>query len=230
MVSPAKAHSLSISVTILKRATCRAATVKKKTMKFRFDRRRRCLVLLSLMFAALLSGSGYANASEYGCKVLLCLASPASNGGATGVAECVPPITQLYHDLSRGHPFPSCDLADGNDGSAYANQVYDPYDPCPDPLKPATTGHYVVQGQRKLVKSSAWPSGSSSYLLSERPMKSGTSGMRACVGASVGSYMSGSYNNQDTVNVFDRVQWQKAQNPRAIDVYINNTFLQRVRW
>ncbi|MBD4010312.1 hypothetical protein GUH95_08210, partial [Xanthomonas citri pv. citri] len=80
--------------------------------------------------------------SEYGCKVLLCLANPASNGGPKGVSECVPPIDQLYHDLSKGRPFPTCDLADGNDGSSYARQVYDPYDPCPAPLQPAARGSY----------------------------------------------------------------------------------------
>jgi hypothetical protein len=52
-----------------------------------------------------------AKASEYGCTVLLCLANPASNGGPKGVAECVPPIEQLYTDLAKGRPFPPCDLS-----------------------------------------------------------------------------------------------------------------------
>ncbi|MFM0515185.1 hypothetical protein [Paraburkholderia sp. RL17-373-BIF-A] len=165
-------------------------------------------------------------------KVLLCLANPASNGGPKGVSECVPPITQLYDDLDHGRPFPSCDLADGNDGSAHANPVSDPYDPCPDPLKPAATGLYVVEGQKKPGKSPVWSAGGSGYVLAGTPQASGTSGMRACVGSPVGSYTIGSYMNDDlqTVNVFDRIQWQKAQNPRAIDVYIDNTFQQRVRW
>ena len=42
-----------------------------------------------------------ARASEYGRKVLLCRASPASNGGPKGVPDCVPPIDQVYHELSR---------------------------------------------------------------------------------------------------------------------------------
>ncbi|MCC8532593.1 hypothetical protein LN457_07175 [Xanthomonas phaseoli] len=179
-----------------------------------------------------------AHASEYGCKVLLCLANPASNGGPKGVSECVPPIDQLYHDLSKGRPFPTCDLADGNDGSSYARQVYDPYDPCPAPLQPAARGSYVVQGQKKTGGNKpGWWGGDGSYTLSGQPQVSESqsdydhsSGARACVGKSVGSYTVGSYDSSDTVDVFDKVVWQPAQNPRAIDVFIDNTWQQRVRW
>ncbi len=178
-----------------------------------------------------------AHASEYGCKVLLCLANPASNGGPKGVTECQPPINQLYHDLSKGRPFPTCDQADGNDGSSYARQVYDPYDPCPAPLQPAALGSYVVQGQRKTSGGNAgmW-GGDGLYTLAGQPLVSGSqdsgysTGARACVGNSVGAYTVGSYDDSYTVNVFDKVVWQPAQNPQAIDVFIDNTWQQRVRW
>ncbi|AET95630.1 hypothetical protein [Caballeronia zhejiangensis] len=186
----------------------------------------------------IISASLSAHASDYGCKVLLCLANPASNGGPKGVGECVPPIDQLYHDLGRGRPFPTCDRADGNDGSSYAHQVSDPYDPCPATLRPAEHGAYVVQGQRRSGGNKpGWWGGDGSYTLSEPPQVSEspsnysyTSGARACVGQSIGSYTAGSYEESYTVNVFDKVVWQPAQNPRAIDVFIDNTRQQRVRW
>ena len=103
------------------------------------------LVSLSLITACFVGGT--AHASEYGCKVLLCLANPKSNGGPMGVTECQPPISQLYHDLAHGDPFPKCDLADGNDSSQnYASQVSNYYDPCPTGTKPAPAGQGVVEG------------------------------------------------------------------------------------
>lgn len=192
-----------------------------------------------LIVALFLGGSAVsAHASEYGCKVLLCLANSASNGGPRGVSECAPPIDQLYHDLSKGRPFPTCDLADGNDGSSYARQVYDPYDPCPTPLQPAARGAYVVQGQKETGGNKpGWWGGDGAYTLTGQPQVSESqgdysysSGARACVGKSVGSYTVGSYDSSYTVNVFDKVVWQPAQNPRAIDVFIDNTWQQRVRW
>ncbi|WP_244196252.1 hypothetical protein [Paraburkholderia susongensis] len=88
-----------------------------------------------------------------------------------------------------------------------------------------------MQGVKK-TGSNRYSFGSSAYTLSGTPQQSGELGMRACVGTAIGSYTVGSYANDDqySVTVFDAVQWQKAQNPRAIDVYIDNTFQQRVRY
>lgn len=107
----------------------------------------------TLLVASLVLGAAAsAQASEYGCKVLLCLSNPASNGGPKGVAECVPPINQLYRDLRKGRAFPRCDLADGNNGANYARVVFDPYDPCPSSLQPAMPGTHVIQGKRIVSK------------------------------------------------------------------------------
>ena len=57
--------------------------------------------------------STLSSAAVDGCKVLLCLAAPSWNS----IAECVPTIRQLQHDLARGRPFPSCSMA-GNGNSA----------------------------------------------------------------------------------------------------------------
>ena len=57
-----------------------------------------------------------------------------------------------------------------------------------------------------------------------------TAGQRACVGRFVGRYQMGSADDGTTVNVYDRVVWQKAQSPRAIDLYLDNVWQQRVHW
>lgn len=41
-----------------------------------------------------------------GCLVLLCLAAPSWRA----IAECVPPVRQLFRDLARGKPFPICPM------------------------------------------------------------------------------------------------------------------------
>ena len=46
-----------------------------------------------------------AYASDWGCQVVLCLATP---GSPTKYAECVRPITKLWHALAIGGSFPTC--------------------------------------------------------------------------------------------------------------------------
>ncbi|KQN90823.1 hypothetical protein ASE90_16615 [Sphingomonas sp. Leaf67] len=46
-----------------------------------------------------------ANASAWGCQVILCLATP---GSPTKYAACVPPITKLWNALALGRGFPTC--------------------------------------------------------------------------------------------------------------------------
>ena len=92
------------------------------------------------LFAAL---SSPAAASDYGCKVLLCLANPA---GPKAVAQCVPPITQLWKDLAKFKPFPTCDLASTPNGNAYAKQVNAYYDVCPSGTAALPSGVTAVQG------------------------------------------------------------------------------------
>lgn len=49
-----------------------------------------------------------------GCLVLLCLAAPSWSS----IAQCVPPVQQLFRDLARGRPFPSCAMAGGGNSAA----------------------------------------------------------------------------------------------------------------
>lgn len=197
-------------------------------------------MMKKLLLGAVLAIAGTAaQASEYGCKVLLCLANPASNGGPRGVSECVPPINQLYHDLSRGRPFPTCDLADGNNGRSYARQVYDPYDPCPQGTQPATTGVFVVQGTRSTGPANVFYGASSGNFsvvgqpaMSQQQVgeRSNDYGPRACIGTQIGQYHYGGWDDGYDVLVFDRVTWQRPQSPAAIDVWVDGQFQQRVRY
>jgi hypothetical protein len=177
-----------------------------------------------------------AQASDYGCKVLLCLSNPLSNGGPKGIAECVAPINQLFRDLEKGHVFPSCDLADGNNGNNYAKLTSDPYDRCPDGTQPAEQNSWIAKGAKTNNPSFSMQS----YNVLAQPKQSQPMSMestvigaaRACVGGYLGSYtaqQSGDESPYD-VNVYQNVTWQSYQSPRAIDVYINNSFFQRIHW
>lgn len=42
-----------------------------------------------------------------GCLVLLCLAAPSWRA----IPQCVPPVQQLFRDLARGKPFPTCSMS-----------------------------------------------------------------------------------------------------------------------
>lgn len=190
-----------------------------------------------LLFISIMALSSSVFASEYGCKVLLCLSDPR---GPTTESECVPPIHQLYRDLEKGRPFPTCDMSDGNDGSQnYAKEVYDPYDPCPEGMKPAAPGSIVAEGRRKtaeeIKKDNRWTP-SSAFVVSSTIKTSGGNkqmldpGERACVSNSVGSYTVYENERSYTVNVFDAITWQKPQKPHAIDVYINGKLHKRVRY
>lgn len=189
------------------------------------------------------------HASDYGCKVLLCLSNPASNGGARGVPECVPPINQLYDDLKHGRGFPTCDMADGNDGTSWAQFVNDPYDPCPAPLVPAKQGDLVLQDTPGQISYSGAYNvvNGGNVMSSQLPGIAQTSepsyqanAPRACVGKLTGicnyCLVTMQKDNatppqqvQTSVNIYDKVVWQQWQKPGAVDVYLDRQFNQRVR-
>lgn len=190
----------------------------------------------ALFFGALLSVFGsIAHASDYGCKVLLCLANP---NGPKAVSECNPPIDQLYDDLSHGRPFPSCDTS----GSSHAQQGFSYYDPCPDGTTALSSGTYAVQGTS--TPKSPYAYSANAYLgigtgdgLSPSGWSDGYSGLsqKVCVGKLVGQTMvtigSGDDSQYVQAGVYDTVRLLDAQgSPRIIDVFINNQLYRRVRW
>ena len=185
-------------------------------------------MLPRLILAALLPiFFGAANASDYGCRVLLCLANPA---GPTSVAMCVPPITQLWRDLARipPNPFPSCDEA--RPATAVQNETW--YDPCPEQTTALTEGAYGVgQGDPNAAflgigdGDTLRPGSESAPIL----------GRKVCVGRLVGqAAVQIGYGADATsvlASVYDRVALlDPATSPRVIDVYLNNALYRRVRW
>ncbi len=183
--------------------------------------------------------AGCVNASEYGCKVLMCLSNPSSNGGPKGVSECVPPINQLYDDLAHGRGFPTCGLADGNTGSSYARPVLNYFDPCPAGTIAAAPGKTVITGKVRTViqGGKTYPSYElmSDAVVSEAKNTNDNENLppspQACVGNLIGNYTDGNADSGYTqYHVYDKVIWQPPQSPRAIDVYIDNKISQRVRW
>ena len=93
--------------------------------------------IIALAVAAAVSATRPAGASEWGCKVLLCLASP---GSPTQYSECVPQIEKLWRHLAKGRDFPSCDFAGTSD--VQVAQGYERYYPCRE-------GYVFVRGDRR---------------------------------------------------------------------------------
>lgn len=173
-----------------------------------------------------------ASASDYGCKVLLCLSNPA---GPRAVSECVPPINQLFRDLARGRDFPSCDLASAPDvrgGRSWAQQGVSYYDPCPEGTTALAGGTYAIQrGTATLYTGIGEGDGlrpSSGESFSPMPGK-------VCVGNRVGdasvSMGSGESLSAVAAEVYERAVTLDAQDsPRTIDVFVDSTLYRRVRW
>jgi len=194
------------------------------------------LALLTIQFhraAALtvvsLLASMPASASDYGCRVLMCLSNPA---GPTAVAMCIPPITQLWRDLARlpPQPFPTCDEA--RPAIAVQNETW--YDPCPAGTTALDDGIYAVQ--------QGAPDPAPAYLgigegdnLRPGDENGPVLGSKVCVGRAVGqvTVQVGFGENSFFVmaNVYDRMAiLDPATSPRVIDVFLNNALYRRVRW
>ncbi len=188
-----------------------------------------------LMIASLMWGAGAANASDHGCKVLLCLANP---NGPRAVSECRPPIDKLFRDLARGRPFPTCDLASapGQKGSrSWAEQTMNWYDPCPAGTTALAPGSYAIQAgtltTRPGVNTSIYVGVGEGAYQDEQYLQ------KTCVGTRVGTTSVYVNNGQDegmtmqSAAIYDRVvQLENARSPQAIDVYVDSQLYRRVRW
>lgn len=185
---------------------------------------------LSMLIGVVMATSMPAHADDYGCTVLLCLANPA---GPMAVAECVPPIKKLYRDLARGRAFPTCQMASAPDspgGKSWAEHGASYYNPCPAGTTALEAGTYATRS-----------AGSSTYYLGigegDTPNGEETISLRdkICVGNRLGDVNvdAGDGDGRTTlpVGVFDQVVLISPNpQPNYIDVYVNSTFLHRVRW
>ena len=74
-------------------------------------------------FVLMISAAAYA--SEFGCKVLLCLSSP---GGARQYSECRATIDKLHRMLQEGKPFPHC--TESQSAGVDVKKGYEAWEPC----------------------------------------------------------------------------------------------------
>lgn len=119
------------------------------------------------------TASAPALASDYGCRVLLCLAAVGS-----APSECSPTLDQLWKDLAKGKGFPSCSMATASSAKpmlqdildnspemtpesrdaiqsvmaglkdSYAKQGHSYYDPCPAGTTALDKGAYAIKGAK----------------------------------------------------------------------------------
>lgn len=174
-------------------------------------------------------GTSSAEASDYGCQVLLCLANPA---GPMAVSACVPPISQLWRDLARTppRPFPTCDEA--RPAVAIRNTSW--YDPCPEGTVALEAGAYATLASDLYALSPVIGIGTGDDLaptIDSGPLSSRkvcVSGPRSQVSTWLGSVDGGS---MVMVTTYDRmVVMDPASSPRVIDVYVDGSLYRRVRW
>jgi hypothetical protein len=184
---------------------------------------------LCLLGTCFLLVSSPAQASDYGCRVLLCLANPA---GPTAVAQCVPPITQLWRDLAHvpPRPFPTCDEA----RPAYAVQNTTYYDPCPAGTMALETGGLALQQGAPLGTQPAVGIGSGDNVAPSNG-DGVFLGSKVCVGNPVGQIWvmtgEGDHSWAGYVDLYDRIAiLDPATSPNVIDVYLNDALYRRVRW
>lgn len=200
-----------------------------------------------------------AQASDYGCKVLLCLANP---DGPTALLECRPPIERLKRDLARGRGFPDCDEAK----PALAQMGSSLYDPCPDGTTALPEGRLATMTAPSLPPPAAkatatsptdaippWTPASIDAVvgtvytgqgdLSETDVGLRTDGppapgtQQVCVGRLTGVrhvWAQNEFNGameQRAIPVYDRIVLMDAvTTPRYFDVTIEGELYRRVRW
>lgn len=98
-------------------------------------------LFLPAIIGSLAMFSQDARASEWGCKVLLCLSSPEG----PKQKECKPPLEKLWKHLRDGGSMPSCD----EDKSSSLKRVFgNPYPVCPKGLT-ETTGWVAIVGGKE---------------------------------------------------------------------------------
>lgn len=185
--------------------------------------------ILLMLGAVLVASSGLARANDHGCTVLLCLANPA---GPMAVSECVPPIRKLYRDLARGKAFPTCAMASAPGtpaGKSWAQHGVSYYDQCPTGTIALEAGAYAMAAG--VNNSYHVGIGEGEYRENDDPT---TLPSKVCVGKRIGDAtleVSGADGWASTAGVFEHiVVLSPAPQRNHIDVYVDSTFLHRVRW
>jgi hypothetical protein len=71
---------------------------------------------LGLLIAAVLALVPATAKAVDGCLVLLCLAAPSWRA----IPQCVPPVQQVFKDLAKGKPFPTCSMSGAGNSANHA--------------------------------------------------------------------------------------------------------------
>ncbi|MGB0126802.1 MAG: hypothetical protein WBP72_04120, partial [Rhodocyclaceae bacterium] len=199
---------------------------------------------------ALAASTGAAQADNWGCEVMLCLSNPA---GPRAVPECKGPIDRLEDHLRHGGSFPTCQLSNGA-GSAsagtYARQNFTYYDPCPAGTSALAAGARGAAARDAQLRTARFDRHQTLWVAQFATgigSGDGTRGVgvalggrglppKVCVGPRAGQAYAeiadadGSV-QQVPVDLYDRVELLRPYaSPRVIDVYVDNTLYQRVRW
>jgi|WetSurMetagenome_2_1015567.scaffolds.fasta_scaffold01805_12 hypothetical protein len=86
------------------------------------------VVAALIVMISIVAGVSVSGASDYGCRVLLCMSNPA---GPKAVSECVPTINRLLSDMAKGgFHWPPCEEAES--GGSRAVQTNERHEPCPN--------------------------------------------------------------------------------------------------
>lgn len=180
-------------------------------------------------------------ASDYGCRVLMCMSNPQ---GPMAVQQCQPPIQRFMQEQAKKppDPFPSCEEG----APATMQGANRPYDFCPEgtsalgeqveAIQLAPSVYAQMAGPLPWMQGGAMPEG----LQIEVGIGEGTTtglGRRnkVCVGKPLGTLTfrsgSGEFVEMKTVNVFEQLSTMApAASPRVIDVYIENKLYRSVRY
>lgn len=71
---------------------------------------------LGLLLAAVVALAPTTARAVDGCLVLLCLAAPSWKA----IPQCVPPVQQVFKDLAKGKPFPTCSMSGAGNSANHA--------------------------------------------------------------------------------------------------------------
>jgi hypothetical protein len=178
---------------------------------------------------------------DWGCEVLLCLANP---DGPMAVAECVPPIRRLWRALAKGHAFPTCAMASGPHGRSFARPAHSYYDRCPSGttelapglLAETSTTPGVLPG---LGSGSTFTPATPGFVYTGIGSGDGygpasvdnAAPPKVCVAGRRGERIIWSGDTSVTVQQYDNILVSPAHgSPRLIDIFINDSYWQSVRW
>jgi hypothetical protein len=196
-------------------------------------------------------------ADDWGCTVLLCLASPSD---PMQIAACVSPLKRLWKALTKWNPdpFPNCDMASGSNGRSYGQLSTAYYDACPSGTTALAYGGFGLQGtaadaaastaaQTRFTTANPFANATALAGIGEQgaevppdAMNFAQPGAKVCVGQAVGKLAIPQQTSNDgmfigttllPVTVYDRVViLDRYASPRQVNIFVNDQLAKTVRY